>query len=216
MDGMIALHAREIEGKWFGLAACGESLVATAVASSRPGVIERLRRSLPTGAHHQVAAEPSGPADEALRLLHDLESGDESHKRFTLASEHVPEPLASVLLLTAAIPQGYVASYGSVAKAADTEARVVGRIMASNPLYPIVACHRVVGADFSLVGYAGKTDSAALAAKLARLAREARGFATDREVSVGARSLVVHPVERVLERAELLGRGEPRQLRLFE
>jgi alkylated DNA nucleotide flippase Atl1 len=118
--------------------------------------------------------------------------------------------------LAAAVPLGYVASYGSIAKAADTEARVVGRIMAGNPLYPIVACHRVVGADFSLVGYAGKTDDAALRDKLARLTREARGHAADREVSVGARSLLVRPVERVLERAGQLGLGDPRQRRLFD
>jgi O6-methylguanine-DNA--protein-cysteine methyltransferase len=212
----IALYAREIGGRWFGLAALGESLVATAVASSQAAVIARLRKSLPAGAPHQVAAETPDAADSMLRLLHELEAGDESRKRFTLASDHVPEPLASVLLLAAAVPLGYVASYGRIAKAADTEARVVGRIMAGNPLYPIVACHRVVGADFALVGYAGKTDDAALRDKLARLTREARGHAADREVSVGARSLLVHPVERVLERAGPRALGDPRQRRLFE
>jgi O6-methylguanine-DNA--protein-cysteine methyltransferase len=213
---MIALHTREIDGRWFGLAACGENLVATAVASSRPAVIARLLKSLPAGVPHQVATETSDGADRMLGLLHELETGDESRKRFTLASDYVPEPLASVLLLAAAVPLGYVASYGAIAKAADTEARVVGRIMASNPLYPIVACHRVVGADFSLVGYTGKTDGAALQAKLARLTREARGHTAEREVSVGARSLVAHPVERVLEKASLLGLGDSRKRRLFD
>jgi methylated-DNA-[protein]-cysteine S-methyltransferase len=213
---MITLHAREIDARWFGVAFYGEGLVATAAASSRPGVIERLRRCLPAGAAHRVVEETSPAAERALSMLAELEAGNEANKSFTLASEHVPEPLASVLLLAAAIPLGYVATYGSIAKGAETEARVVGRIMASNPLYPIVACHRVVGADFALVGYAGKTDRAALQAKLARLTREARGHASDRDVHVGPRSLRVHPVERVLERAEELGLGEPRQGRLFE
>ena len=213
---MIALAAREIDDKWFGVALHGEGLVATAVASSRPGVIARLRMCLPAGAAHEVVEEPSPAAERALSMLGELEAGNEEDKRFTLAGEHVPEPLASVLLLAAAIPLGYVATYGSIAKAAETEARVVGRVMASNPLYPIVACHRVVGADFALVGYAGKTDRAALQAKLGRLTREARGYATDRDVQVGERSFKVHPVERVLERAEELGLGAPRQRRLFE
>ncbi len=213
---MIALHVREIDGRWFGLAACGESLIATTVASSQPSAIARLRKCLPAGVPHQVAVEGEGAADGMLRLLHELSAGDESRKRFTLASDYVPEPLASVLLLAAAVPLGYVATYGDIAKAAETEARVVGRIMASNPLYPIVACHRVVGADFSLVGYAGKTDAAALQAKLARLTREARGYEAEREVSVGARSLVVHPVERVIEKANPPARGPSRQLQLFD
>ena len=46
--------------------------------------------------------------------------------------------------------------------------------MAGNPLYPIVPCHRVVGADMSLVGYGGKQTTGALTAKLSRLQAEAR------------------------------------------
>lgn len=55
--------------------------------------------------------------------------------------------------------------------------------MATNPLYPIVPCHRVVGSDLSLVGYGGKQDAVALAAKLARLEAEARGEQAPRQIS---------------------------------
>ena len=85
----------------------------------------------------------------------ELEAGREEHKSFSLAAEYVGEPLAGVLKVAAAIPLGYVTSYGNIAKASGAEARDVGKVMASNPLYPIVPCHRVVGADLSLVGYAG-------------------------------------------------------------
>jgi O-6-methylguanine DNA methyltransferase len=109
------------------------------------------------------------------------------------------------LKAAASIPIGYVASYGSIAKISGLNPRLVGRIMASNPLYPIVPCHRVVGADFSLVGYGGRRTPDALKAKLARLTAESRGFKSERDVSIGEEKLRVFPVERVIERAKELG-----------
>ncbi len=213
---MVVLHTKHAGGKWFGLACLGEALVATTVSSSRGGTLANLRRSLPPGVEQRISeGEPSDYAERMLALLVELERGEEGRKAFALAAA-VAEPLARVLKAAAAIPLGYVTSYGDIAKATGSEARDVGGIMASNPLYPIVACHRVVGADFSLVGYAGKTDAAALQAKLARLTREARGYEAEREVSVGARSLVVHPVERVIEKANPPARGPSRQLQLFD
>jgi O-6-methylguanine DNA methyltransferase len=121
-----------------------------------------------------------------------------------------------VLKVAAAIPPGYVTSYGNIAKAAGTEARDVGAVMASNPLYPIVACHRVVGADLSLVGYRGSKRSEALAAKLARLSAEARGFRAEKDVSVEGRLLRVYPVEWAIAKAARGGPDPGRQRSLFE
>ena len=115
-------------------------------------------------------------------------------------------------LASAAIPLGYVTSYGNIAKAADAEARDIGQIMAANPLYPIVPCHRVVGADLSLVGYFGSKAPEALRAKLDRLSKEARGFEGEQDVIVEGRSLRVYPVERAIARAREHGRGADRQL----
>ena len=56
--------------------------------------------------------------------------GVQEFRDFDLATEYLPEPLYSVLKAAAAIPVGYVASYGSIAKAAGTEPRVVGQIIA--------------------------------------------------------------------------------------
>jgi O-6-methylguanine DNA methyltransferase len=105
-----------------------------------------------------------------------------------------------VLRVAACIPSGYATTYGRIALAARTEARVVGRIMATNPLYPIVPCHRVVGADLSLVGYAGRQDASALRAKLDRLRAEVRGFAEEKVIDE-AGGLVVTPAEWVLRKA---------------
>lgn len=70
--------------------------------------------------------------------------------------------------------------------------------MATNPLYPIVPCHRVVGSDMSLVGYGGRQDSEALIAKLRRLIAESRGFKAEEEISLPYGRLTVYPAEWVI------------------
>ncbi len=214
---MVVLHAREAAGRWFGAACAGEALVATAVGATRAETLASLRQSLPPGAKHGIGGgERSEYVETTIALLVELEAGEEGHKRFVLASEYLAPPLASVLRAAAAIPLGYVTSYGDIAKAAGAEARDVGGIMASNPLYPIVPCHRVVGADLSLVGYAGSKGPAALRAKLARLSREARGFRAEQDVPVDGGRLRVYPVEWAIAKAENRGSGRDRQRMLFE
>ena len=60
------------------------------------------------------------------------------------------------------IPYGQTLSYGALAKkAADIlgkpkmSAQAVGQAVGANPIPIIIPCHRVVGADGSLTGYAG-------------------------------------------------------------
>ena len=53
-----------------------------------------------------------------------------------------------------AIPYGETRSYGDVAKGLRTSPRAVGRANATNPICVIIPCHRVIGADGSLTGYA--------------------------------------------------------------
>ena len=57
----------------------------------------------------------------------------------------------------ATIPFGAAWSYGDLARAIDqpTAVRAVGGANARNPLSIIVGCHRVVGKDGKLTGYAG-------------------------------------------------------------
>jgi len=65
----------------------------------------------------------------------------------------------NIYTLTKQIPKGKVATYGQLACLAGNPkaARAVGMLMRTNPYAPQVPCHRVVGADGSLVGYsAGK------------------------------------------------------------
>ena len=56
-----------------------------------------------------------------------------------------------------AIPYGQTASYAEIARriGRPDACRAVGRANGRNPLAVIVPCHRVVGSDGSLTGYAG-------------------------------------------------------------
>jgi len=56
-----------------------------------------------------------------------------------------------------AIPGGETRSYAEIAKAlgAATAVRAVGAAVGRNPVSVIVPCHRVLGSDGSLSGYAG-------------------------------------------------------------
>ena len=52
------------------------------------------------------------------------------------------------------IPFGQTSSYGALAKTLKSSARAIGRANATNPICLIVPCHRVIGADGSLTGFA--------------------------------------------------------------
>ncbi len=55
------------------------------------------------------------------------------------------------------IPYGEVRSYGEIAKAVGNPkaSRAVGMANHKNPIMVVVPCHRVIGANGALVGYAG-------------------------------------------------------------
>ena len=64
-----------------------------------------------------------------------------------------------VWALTARIPRGKVVTYGDIARALKCNgARAVGNALYRNPYAPAVPCHRVVGSDGSLTGFAGGLD----------------------------------------------------------
>lgn len=63
------------------------------------------------------------------------------------------------------IPYGETATYGAIAKkiaaedsSAKTSARAVGSAVGRNPVSLLIPCHRVVGANGSMTGYAGGID----------------------------------------------------------
>lgn len=67
-----------------------------------------------------------------------------------------------VWALTSRIPPGKVTTYAAIARKLKTKAyRAVGNAMNRNPFAPLVPCHRVVGSDGRLTGYAGGLDKKA-------------------------------------------------------
>ena len=60
-----------------------------------------------------------------------------------------------VWALTARIPAGQITTYADIAHKLGTKAyRAVGNALNRNPYAPQVPCHRVVGSDGSLTGFA--------------------------------------------------------------
>lgn len=59
-----------------------------------------------------------------------------------------------------AVPFGATSTYGAIAAAVrrPKAARAVGAAIGANPLGIVIPCHRIVGADGSLTGYAGGLD----------------------------------------------------------
>ena len=196
---MVTITVHEVDDRWFGIALDGHRFVATAVEHDAPAALTAVRRCLPRGTDAAFTDAPSPFAVASARALAALEAGSDEHDRFVLAVDHLSAPHYRIYSVAMAIPVGYVSTYGGVAKAARSEARAVGRAMATNPLYPIVPCHRVVGADFSMVGYGGSQDDEALSSKLSRLAAEARGRTDATEIPAGPGLLTIYPVEWVLE-----------------
>jgi methylated-DNA-[protein]-cysteine S-methyltransferase len=64
---------------------------------------------------------------------------------------------ARVLAELARVPYGQTATYGELARRAGrpSAARAVGTVMNRNPIPIVLPCHRVLGANGSLVGYGG-------------------------------------------------------------
>lgn len=53
------------------------------------------------------------------------------------------------------IPRGETTTYGAIAAALRSSARAVGGAVGRNPISILIPCHRVMGANGSLTGYAG-------------------------------------------------------------
>ena len=67
------------------------------------------------------------------------------------------------------IPYGETVTYGELAKRLGVKsAQAVGGAVGHNPISIVVPCHRVLGADGSLTGYAGGVDKKARLLELER------------------------------------------------
>ncbi len=107
---------------------------------------------------------------EVQRQVSEYAEGARRDFELELAAEG-PEFEKSVWAALLEIPYGTTTSYGAIAKRIGhpAAARAVGAANNANPIALIIPCHRVIGADGSLVGYGG-----GLALKRKLLEHEAR------------------------------------------
>jgi methylated-DNA-[protein]-cysteine S-methyltransferase len=95
--------------------------------------------------------------DEAKRELDDYFEGRRTQFDLALDLERVAPFHREVLAKLARVPFGQTTTYGTLAAEAGrpAAARAVGTVMNRNPIPIVLPCHRVVGANGSLTGYAG-------------------------------------------------------------
>lgn len=107
----------------------------------------------PTNANHPVLKL-------VAQQLTDYFEGRRSRFDISLDLSGGTEFQQSVWQVLLTIPQGATASYGGVSQRLGKPAavRAVGAAVGRNPVSIIVPCHRVLGADGSLTGYAGGLD----------------------------------------------------------
>ena len=139
--GLILMAANDdsLCGLWFsGQQNIPEEYAKMAPAMSLPEVLVRTRNWL----DRYFAGKRPNPAE------------------LDLAPEGT-EFRCSVWKALCSIPYGETTTYGQIAKdmqivqGIKTSAQAVGGAVAHNPISIIIPCHRVVGADGSMTGYAG-------------------------------------------------------------
>ena len=99
------------------------------------------------------------PLDDVRRELDEYFDG--RRRSFDLPLDlRVAEFPAAVLHELARVPYGETDTYGKLAERAGRPraARAVGTIMNRNPIPIVLPCHRIVGANGALTGYAGGLD----------------------------------------------------------
>ena len=99
------------------------------------------------------------PLDDVRRELDEYFSG--ARRNFDLPLDLRVAPFhAAVLAELARVPYGETDTYGALAAKAGRPraARAVGTVMNRNPIPIVLPCHRIVGANGALTGYAGGLD----------------------------------------------------------
>jgi methylated-DNA-[protein]-cysteine S-methyltransferase len=97
--------------------------------------------------------------EEAARQIGEFLTGDRTASDLSLEARG-SEFDRRVWELVGGVPYGETTTYGALARSlgAGTEARDVGAAVGRNPVCIIIPCHRVVGANGALAGYAGGLD----------------------------------------------------------
>jgi methylated-DNA-[protein]-cysteine S-methyltransferase len=137
-----------------------ETPIGTLLATAKDGTLTGLYfdrgRHVPPIGDDWIEDSNAKPFDECARQVREYLHGDRRSFDLPLA----PEGSAfqrKVWIEIARIPYGRTITYAELAKRAGApgSARAAGAATGRNPISIVVPCHRVVGADGSLTGYAG-------------------------------------------------------------
>jgi len=123
------------------------------------GVWFDRQRHSPDMSGWQVAADHP-VLRKATAQLEEYFAGRRQNFDLPLDLSHGTPFQQSVWRALLAIPAGETTSYGSISAGVGKPAavRAVGAAVGRNPISVIVPCHRVLGSDGSLTGYAGGLD----------------------------------------------------------
>ena len=126
-----------------------------AIAAAAFGNLETLRKCLGLKAGQGDLARDPGAIQHLRRQVENYFAGSREPFLFELAVSPTPFQ-EKVWKSLCEIPYGETRSYGQLAASLGNPkaSRAVGRANGSNPVCLFVPCHRVIGADGSLTGYA--------------------------------------------------------------
>lgn len=150
-------------------------VITTALGPMRIAMDEHDQLARATFCTESPDAAPGQHSDSLALLLSQLDE-------FAAGTRHAFElPLAPkgtdferlVWAAACAIPRGHTTTYARLAATLGrpSAARAVGGALARNPWHVIVPCHRVVGRDGALTGYAGGIDTKQRLLELERATR---------------------------------------------
>ena len=108
--------------------------------------------------HAGAQPDHDGTFAEVQKQLDEYFAGERTEFDLPLSEHGTPFELA-VWRKLREIPYGETRAYGDIAKELGSVARAVGRANGRNQISIIVPCHRVIGANGSLTGYAGGLDA---------------------------------------------------------
>jgi methylated-DNA-[protein]-cysteine S-methyltransferase len=132
------------------------TLIATAIGGALTGLYFEGGRHVPAIAPEWKEDPSAAPLPECRRQIGEYLEGRRQCFDLPLAPEGTPFQ-RRVWIEIARIPYGETITYAQLAARARApgSSRAAGAATGRNPLSIIVPCHRVIGSDGSLTGYAG-------------------------------------------------------------
>jgi len=142
-----------------------DSPIGPLLVAASPSGLARIYFDAEPQLHLERLAHVYGPrvlrsstsVDRARRQLDEYFAGARDAFELDVDLRGAPPFALQVLHELALVPYGRTTTYGTLAAkvGAPRAARAVGTVMHRNPIPIVLPCHRVVGANGSLTGYAG-------------------------------------------------------------